>query len=55
MKYNFKDPQQFSDFVEKLEAGLTTETEEASFAKALDEMSITLEKITDILIRKKKA
>ncbi len=51
---DFSDPKQFSDFVERLEAGQTSEEEEKAFEQAIDSMSEELQLISKIALENKK-
>ncbi|MBP9852254.1 MAG: hypothetical protein KBC67_03245 [Candidatus Pacebacteria bacterium] len=46
---DLKDPQKFSDFVERMEKGETTEEEEAIFDSYLSLMEKTVDEIKEII------
>lgn len=48
-----KDPKTFSDFVEKIKNGETTEEENSVFEKALDEMDSDLRELAEKIINTK--
>ena len=50
-KEDLKNPKKFSDFVERLKAGETTQEEDLIFEESLNEMSDELREIAELAIK----